>query len=347
MKRIVIFFVCVFFATSATEASSGKCEIIFLYNPQQGIGHSVELISDSQSPKKIFPRGTERITVISNAKYTFEAKIGGSSKFLRMDVMDERINVRIGAKITPSGVKVDTFYVYTREALPAQAIQPRIDSLSKHPVRLIDSSINYVKSGRDQFGKGNYDQAIKEFNRAIPLNPNNADAYSSLGRVYILLRYYDQAIANYRIALQINPNDLKIEQDLERALESQEKEQVIEKKNICFEDSLRVVAALIHETEAITELAKVRDSLRDAIVKVDTMTMRQTMMKTRVRYLSCGSIALGFGAILYGIIENGNVTSLIDKSQFRQAEKTAKARDTAYCFGMAVLLSGISIRIIF
>jgi lipoprotein NlpI len=373
MKRIVILFICVFFATFATGASSGECEIIFLYNPPQGIGQSVELIRDYQFPNKIFPRKTERIHV-PNGEHIFEAKIGESLKLLKMDVKDERVSVRIGIRITPSGVKVDTFFINTREVLPVQGIQPRIDSLSKSSVRplvLIDSSKIYVENGRKSFEKGNYDQAIKKFKRAIQFNRNNDVAYYMLGVSYFNKSDYDNAISIYNQAIKLNPNDadkyinlaiaddtafanykkaLQINPIFKKILELHEKEQAIEKANIGFEDSLlyhRANEALIRETIARTELENEKDTvraLREAMANADQHSMK---IKKRAWYLGNSSIVLGVGAITYGIIQNGSVANCLNKNQFRQAENFAKTRDAAYYIGTTVLLSGILIRITF
>jgi hypothetical protein len=106
-------------------------------------------------------------------------------------------------------------------------------------------------------------------------------------------------------------------------------------------------AALMRETEAKSDLAKTLEALREAKVNESAMEERQVSMNAKTRYLGYGGIVLGSGTILYGIIQNSGTTDLIEKSKFSQAEKTAKSRDAAYYFGAAILLSGITIRIMF
>ena len=53
--------------------------------------------------------------------------------------------------------------------------------------------------------KGQYDQALFDFTKAIELNPKDADAYINRGFVYDKKGQYDQAISNFTKALEINP----------------------------------------------------------------------------------------------------------------------------------------------
>ena len=54
--------------------------------------------------------------------------------------------------------------------------------------------------------KGQYDQAIADYNKAIEINPGYAMAYYNRGRAYAIgTGQYDQAIADYNKAIEINP----------------------------------------------------------------------------------------------------------------------------------------------
>ncbi|HOW17928.1 MAG TPA: tetratricopeptide repeat protein, partial [Phycisphaerae bacterium] len=53
---------------------------------------------------------------------------------------------------------------------------------------------------------GNYDLAIRDATRAIELNPDYAEAYNNRANAYGMLRQYDAAIRDYTKALQIRPD---------------------------------------------------------------------------------------------------------------------------------------------
>ena len=65
--------------------------------------------------------------------------------------------------------------------------------------------------------KGDYDQAIADYNQAIRLNPNYGMAYYNRGSAYADKRDYDRAIADFEVALRINPNDANARTNLEAA----------------------------------------------------------------------------------------------------------------------------------
>jgi len=53
--------------------------------------------------------------------------------------------------------------------------------------------------------KGQYDQAISDYNKALEINPKFAEAYNNRGQAYGDKGQYDRAISNYNKALEINP----------------------------------------------------------------------------------------------------------------------------------------------
>jgi tetratricopeptide (TPR) repeat protein len=63
----------------------------------------------------------------------------------------------------------------------------------------------YLNRGIAQYKKGDYDQAIANYTRAIEINPNYAKAYFYRGLAYQDKGDYDRAIADYTKAIEINP----------------------------------------------------------------------------------------------------------------------------------------------
>ena len=56
-----------------------------------------------------------------------------------------------------------------------------------------------------RFGTGNYDDAIKYFNKALDLDPKSADSYRGLAKAYEALDLVDEAEDTYRRALKLKP----------------------------------------------------------------------------------------------------------------------------------------------
>ncbi len=48
---------------------------------------------------------------------------------------------------------------------------------------------------------------MADYNKAIEINPNFADAYCKRGLTYYNLKDYSKALTNFNKAIQIDPND--------------------------------------------------------------------------------------------------------------------------------------------
>lgn len=66
---------------------------------------------------------------------------------------------------------------------------------------------NLVMIGINRIAKGDLDNAIEDFNRAIALNPDLAEAFSNRGIAYRRKGLYDHAIADYSKSLVLNPHN--------------------------------------------------------------------------------------------------------------------------------------------
>ncbi|MCZ8250285.1 tetratricopeptide repeat protein [Microcystis sp. LE19-195.1E] len=64
----------------------------------------------------------------------------------------------------------------------------------------------YVNRGILYRRQQKYELALDDYNKAIELNPNHANAYNNRGNLYKDLQKYDLALADYDKAIEINPN---------------------------------------------------------------------------------------------------------------------------------------------
>ncbi|MBN2315394.1 MAG: tetratricopeptide repeat protein, partial [Sedimentisphaerales bacterium] len=78
---------------------------------------------------------------------------------------------------------------------------------------------SFVRAGNEFFKAGDADNAIQEYQKALELNPNNAEAHLKLGFLfYNVKQKHQEGMAHYRTALQLNPDDPRIHHDLGMAL---------------------------------------------------------------------------------------------------------------------------------
>jgi tetratricopeptide (TPR) repeat protein len=69
-----------------------------------------------------------------------------------------------------------------------------------------DSAVDYVNQGMKWDKKGEYDQAIAQYDQAIRLDPAYALAYKNRGLAWYEKQQYDRAIADYDQAIRFDPN---------------------------------------------------------------------------------------------------------------------------------------------
>lgn len=63
----------------------------------------------------------------------------------------------------------------------------------------------HYNKGIEYYKDRKFDEAIKEFEQAININPKNADSYFELGRIYNFQKNYEESVKAYEKGLQIDP----------------------------------------------------------------------------------------------------------------------------------------------
>ena len=75
-------------------------------------------------------------------------------------------------------------------------------------LRVRDMDGEFYNQGLAKAGQGDYQGAIKDFDRALQLNPHLAEAYYQRGLAYFDLGQVYQAVSDYTQALKLNPNQI-------------------------------------------------------------------------------------------------------------------------------------------
>jgi tetratricopeptide (TPR) repeat protein len=91
---------------------------------------------------------------------------------------------------------------YQRNIVWKDEISLWSDTIRRSPLK----ARPYINRGLAYAAKGNYDQAMADYNQAITSNSIYAEAYLNQGIVYYAQRKYDQALADFNQALVMNPN---------------------------------------------------------------------------------------------------------------------------------------------
>ena len=70
-----------------------------------------------------------------------------------------------------------------------------------------ESANFYDKQGLKEWNNNNFSAAIRNYNKAIEIEPNNALLYGKRGNSYYQLGDFYKAISDYDQSLKLNPND--------------------------------------------------------------------------------------------------------------------------------------------
>ena len=84
--------------------------------------------------------------------------------------------------------------------------QPQTKPASSFSASLPDFSF-YQKRADENIGKGEYDLAIVDYNKALELNPKSVPAYFNRGRAFYFKREFASAVESYTKVIELTPED--------------------------------------------------------------------------------------------------------------------------------------------
>jgi tetratricopeptide (TPR) repeat protein len=98
----------------------------------------------------------------------------------------------------------------------------QVDEAVAQYQKALEINPNYLAAhynlGNALFRKGQQDEAIAEYQKALEINPNDAEAHINLGNALFQKEELDEAVGQFQKALEINPNDAEAHYDLGNAL---------------------------------------------------------------------------------------------------------------------------------
>jgi len=90
---------------------------------------------------------------------------------------------------------------------------PNVESISKNKAK----SLHHFNLGKRLKGRGLYEKALKEFENALDLDPDNAEAKIELGNILLYFKKADQALKMFKSALILNNRSTNAKIGLGRA----------------------------------------------------------------------------------------------------------------------------------
>ena len=99
---------------------------------------------------------------------------------------------------------------------PGQPRPRRSPTSTTRSIAIRSPRAPYQARGQSLLATGKYDAAIEDFNAALNVNANNADAWASLGIAYEKLGNKSKAVESYNRAMQVNPRNPAARAGLQR-----------------------------------------------------------------------------------------------------------------------------------
>ena len=114
-----------------------------------------------------------------------------------------------------------------------------------------------------------------------------------------------------------------------------------------------VTAEIIRTTTANSnlrnadEMKRIARSIAYDLIETEKAAEQRKRRKKAFFYTAISADVLGTGMLAYGLIENSNMKMYVDGANFSDAERAQTKRNAAYIIGSVLLVSGVSIHILF
>ncbi len=123
------------------------------------------------------------------------------------NTLDAENSIKTALQIDPNNAVAHAFYAEILVDEGAETIPKAIDESKVAQSLAPDTLITHRARGYVLMATGNYEDAVREYQAAIQINPNIPDLHIQLGINYSTLGIYDQAVAEYGRANALNPAD--------------------------------------------------------------------------------------------------------------------------------------------
>ena len=156
---------------------------------------------------------------------------------------------------------------------------------------MIDSAPTHYNLGIALSMLRQYPDAMREYEAAVRLDPNHADAHNNLGAMLHVAGRFDEAASHYRRALELRPDNVQARANLGRLLMVQGK---LSDAAAQFEQGL---ASQPESVASLTGLAWIRATAADATLRRPGQAVA---LAERARQLSRGQDPQAFDALAAG-----------------------------------------------
>ena len=128
---------------------------------------------------------------------------------------------------------------------------------------------DYLEKGVTHSRKKQFEDAIKAYNNAIKLDPNNISAYNGKGNAYDDLKMYKEAIKAYNMAIKLDPNNTLAYINKGIALKNQDKhDEALKLYDLAIKINPYDTKAFNCKGNALDDLKKFREAIKNYDISI-------------------------------------------------------------------------------